>query len=147
MTAANEHPPRGGGRGLPPWLRHILSHADWTALAVASVTKSWPLLAHWADTVQAHALFLDPEALTIVPVSTPVEAGRYPALSPILPGAAWYERMIHDLWGHTADGGTDARPWLDHGTWPQYAPDGHAAGATNGHRTAAAVRSRPGRVP
>ena len=24
------------------------------------------LLAHWADTLQAHALFLDPEALTIV---------------------------------------------------------------------------------
>jgi Ni,Fe-hydrogenase III large subunit len=115
-----------------PWLRHVLPHAGWTALAHASlapglvtpglITEPWTLLAHWADTVQAHALFLDPDALTIVAVSTAVEAGRYPALSPILPEAAWYERMIHDLWGHTADGGTDARPWLDHGTWPQARP-------------------------
>jgi Ni,Fe-hydrogenase III large subunit/Ni,Fe-hydrogenase III component G len=125
-----------------PWLRHILPHEAWTALANASVaqaavaqasvthasvvqasaTESWTLLAHWGDTVQVHALFLDPDALTIVAVSTAVEAGRYPALSPILPAAAWYERMIHDLWGHVADGGTDARPWLDHGTWPQARP-------------------------
>jgi Ni,Fe-hydrogenase III large subunit len=105
-----------------PWLRHILSHADWTSLALASVAESWTLLAHWADTVQAHVLFLDPEALAIVPVSTAVESGRYPALSPILPAAAWYERMVQDLWGHAAEGGVDARPWLDHGTWPQSRP-------------------------
>jgi Ni,Fe-hydrogenase III large subunit len=105
-----------------PWPRHILAPADWTAVAHASAAEGWPLLAHWADTVQAHALFLDPDALTIVPVSTPVDGGRYPALSPALPGAAWYERMIHDLWGHTAEGGTDLRPWLDHGAWPQAHP-------------------------
>jgi Ni,Fe-hydrogenase III large subunit len=105
-----------------PWSRSILSHADWSALAHASIAESWTLLAHWADTMQAHALFQNPKALTIVPVSTPVEAGRYPALSQALPGAVLYERMIHDLWGHVAEGGTDARPWLDHGHWPQSRP-------------------------
>ncbi len=105
-----------------PWLRHILSPAQWTALAYASVAEAWPLLAFWADTVQAHAVFLDPDTLTVVPVSTGVEAGRYPALSTILPGAALYERMIHDLWGHEAEGSTDLRPWLDHGQWPQSSP-------------------------
>ena len=105
-----------------PWRRSILSHPDWTALAKASIIESWTLLAHWADTTQAHALFQNPEALTIVPVSTPVEAGRYPALSPALPGAAPYERMIRDLWGHAAEGASDARPWLDHGHWPQMRP-------------------------
>jgi Ni,Fe-hydrogenase III large subunit len=30
--------------------------------------------------------------------------------------------MIHDLWGHSAIGGTDERPWLDHGAWPQSRP-------------------------
>src|ERR1700733_11345030 len=103
MTAANDILRAADAEVCRPWLRHILSHAGWTALAAASTAESWPLLAHWADTVQAHALFLDPETLTIVPVSTPVEAGSYPALSPTLPGAAWYERMIHDLWGHTAE--------------------------------------------
>jgi Ni,Fe-hydrogenase III large subunit len=105
-----------------PWPRHILPAADWTELGRASIRESWTLLALWADTLQAHALFLGPEASTILAVSTAVEGGRYPALSPLLPGAAWYERMIHDLWGHAADGGTDARPWLDHGTWPQIRP-------------------------
>jgi Ni,Fe-hydrogenase III large subunit len=122
MTAANDIVHSAEAEVCRPWLRHILSHPDWTALAQASLAESWTLLAHWADTVQAHALFLDPEALAIVPVSTPVEAGHYPALSPILPAAAWYERMIHDLWGHAADGGTDLRAWLDHGTWPQSRP-------------------------
>jgi Ni,Fe-hydrogenase III large subunit len=100
-----------------PWLRHILSHADWTSLAHAAVAEDWVLLANWADTSNAHALFLDPAALTVVPVSTPVDAGSYPALSSALPAAAWYERMIHDLWGHAAAGATNLRPWLDHGTW------------------------------
>ena len=122
MTAANDIIHSAEADICRPWPRRILSHDAWSALAHASIAESWTLLAHWADTVQAHALFLDPEALTVVPVSTVVEAGNYPALSPILPGAAWYERMIHDLWGHTADGGTDARPWLDHGTWPQSRP-------------------------
>jgi Ni,Fe-hydrogenase III large subunit len=30
--------------------------------------------------------------------------------------------MVRDLWGHSAVGGTDARPWLDHGRWGQTAP-------------------------
>jgi Ni,Fe-hydrogenase III large subunit len=105
-----------------PWLRHVLSHDGWAALADAAAPASWTLLAHWAETLQAHALFLDPSALTVVAVSTPVEAGRYPALSRAFATAAWYERMIHDLWGHTADGAADLRPWLDHGNWPLSPP-------------------------
>jgi Ni,Fe-hydrogenase III large subunit len=105
-----------------PWLRHILSHTAWTALAGAAAERSWSLLAHWADTLQAHALFLDPDSLAVVPVSAQVKGGSYPALSPILPAAAWYERMIHDLWGHEPAGAADLRAWLDHGHWPLSPP-------------------------
>jgi len=122
MTAANDILRIAAAEVCRPWLRHILPPAGWTALAHAAAAESWIVLGHWADTTQAHALFLDPEALTIVPVSTQVEAGHYPALSPFLPGTAWYERMIQDLWGHKAAGGIDARPWLDHGTWPSARP-------------------------
>ena len=45
------------------------------------------------------------------------KTGGYPALSPNRPGAAWFERMIRDLWGHEAEGARDLRPWLDHGRW------------------------------
>jgi Ni,Fe-hydrogenase III large subunit len=106
-----------GAETCRPWPRRVLDHAAWTAAA-----RSRVLAALWADTVQAHAILLDPAANTVLPVSTPVEGGRYPALSPVLPGAAHYERMIRDLWGHEADGAADARPWLDHGTWPQPRP-------------------------
>ncbi len=105
-----------------PWLRHILPHADWIALAQTAPAEGWTLLAHWADTALAHALFLDPDSLRVVPVSTLVEAGRYPALSPYLPAAALYQRMVHDLWGHVAEGAADLRPWLDHGNWPLSPP-------------------------
>ena len=45
-----------------------------------------------------------------------------------VPAAAWFERMVHDLWGHDAIGGSDQRPWLDHGRWPISAPTGTAPG-------------------
>ena len=104
-----------------PWLRHILTHEEWAAVANAAAAEGRVLLAHWADTAQVHALFLDPSALTVVAVSTAVESGLYPALSPVMP-AALYERMIHDLWGHQAAGAIEMRPWLDHGHWPQSRP-------------------------
>ena len=100
-----------------PWPRYVLSAHAWTALAAEPVT----LLAAWADTLQVHALFADAASGTVLPVSVAVEAGAYPALSPNRPGAAWYERLIRDLWGHTASGG-DVRPWLDHDYWPHTQP-------------------------
>ncbi|HYZ22204.1 MAG TPA: hypothetical protein VE690_08615 [Rhodopila sp.] len=104
-----------------PWLRHILAPDDWSSLARGAAADSWVLLAHWADTYAAHALYYDPTAMAAVPASVPVHDHAYPALSPIFPGAALYERMVHDLWGHQAAGG-DLRPWLDHGVWPAVPP-------------------------
>ncbi|HEY0424389.1 MAG TPA: hydrogenase expression protein HypE [Rhodopila sp.] len=125
MEAANNVIRTAEAEMCRPWPRHILSHAEWTALAFGSVAEGWVLLSHWAETAQVHALFLNPAAASIVPVSTAVEAGGYPALSAALPEAAWYERMILDLWGHEAAGSADLRHWLDHGNWllsPPMAP-------------------------
>ncbi|KAA5612967.1 hydrogenase expression protein HypE [Rhodovastum atsumiense] len=80
------------------------------------------LLALWADTVSVHALLHDVAAGAFLPVSVRVEEGRYPALSPHRPSAAWFERMIRDLWGHVATGGCDQRSWLDHGRWAHAMP-------------------------
>ncbi len=106
-----------------PWPRRVLSRPDWAAMASAlKVSPALSLLALWADTVQVHALLLDEASDRIWPVAVAVEAGRYPALSSVRPIAAWFERLISDLWGHTADGARDARPWLDHGQWPRTQP-------------------------
>ena len=97
--------------------RRGLTREEWARLASE---MSPPLLALWADTREVYALLRDGDAPLLV--STEVMDGEYPALSPVRPGAVWFERMVHDLWGHTAAGGTDHRPWLDHGRWPNSAP-------------------------
>jgi Ni,Fe-hydrogenase III large subunit len=101
-----------------PWFRHILTPAAWSALIAQAAAEAWVTIALWADTANIYALFLDLDSLTVVPVSTAVAEGRYKALSPLLPGAAPYERMIRDLWGHDAESAGDKRPWLDHGHFP-----------------------------
>jgi Ni,Fe-hydrogenase III large subunit len=106
-----------------PWPRHVLLPEDWARMAAALAEEpTLALLALWADTGHVHALLLDEAANTPMLASTAIDAGGYPALSPSRPGAAWFERTVHDLWGHAAIGGTDARPWLDHGRWSHTAP-------------------------
>ncbi len=97
--------------------RRVLSRDEWTRMAGEA---SPPLLALWADTREVCALLRDGAAPLLV--STDIEDGGYPALSPVRPAAAWFERMVRDLWGHAAIGGIDQRPWLDHGHWPISAP-------------------------
>jgi len=98
-------------------LRQVWTHGEWAQMASES---SPPLVALWGDTRTVYALLHQQEGVLLV--STMVEDGGYPALSPARPLAAWFERMVHDLWGHTAVGGTDQRPWLDHGRWGQSPP-------------------------
>jgi Ni,Fe-hydrogenase III large subunit len=97
--------------------RQVLTGDAWTRMAGE---PSPPLLALWADTREVYALLRDGVAPLLV--STEIEDGCYPALSPARPTAAWFERMVHDLWGHVGIGGIDPRPWLDHGRWPHSAP-------------------------
>jgi Ni,Fe-hydrogenase III large subunit len=99
-----------------PWPRHNLPRPTWEAMATALAHDTASLLGLWADTMQVHALLRD--GSDVIAASVPVEAGSYPALSPARPAAALFQRMIRDLWGHTAEGGSDDRRWLDHGRWP-----------------------------
>ena len=101
-----------------PWPRHGLSPAQWSAFFTDVASTTLTLRALWADTQQAHALLLDSRTYDVTAVSTPIEDGLYPAVSPHCPVAGPFERMVADLWGHAAAGAGDQRPWLDHGHWP-----------------------------
>jgi Ni,Fe-hydrogenase III large subunit len=106
-----------------PWPRRVLTQDAWRlVLAALPASESVELLAMWADQQHVHALFHDLAVPEILPVSVPVTDGAYPSLSPMRPAAAWFERMIHDLWGHVAADGLDQRPWLDHGAWDHHQP-------------------------
>ena len=101
-----------------PWMRHVLTVDGWAAMARSLAGEPLRMIGLWADTVQVHALFLDEARMTAHLASVPVEEGRFLALSPVRPAAAWAERMVHDLWGHRAEGAGEERSWLDHGHWP-----------------------------
>ncbi len=118
-----------------PWPRHALSPDEWTRMAAALANEpTLALLALWADTGNAYALLLDEPTSAPVLVSTTIETGGYPALSPVRPVAAWFERLVHDLWGYIAIGGTDQRPWLDHGHWPHATPMAPRVGPPGGRQ-------------
>jgi Ni,Fe-hydrogenase III large subunit len=110
------------GQAAPcrPWPRYVLTLPAWDAMRAALAEEPGLVFQGlWADTAQVHALFLAPEPLI---ASVPVERGLYGALSPWRPGAALFERMVLDLWGHRAADALDPRPWLDHGRWPLLRP-------------------------
>jgi Ni,Fe-hydrogenase III large subunit len=113
----------GAPQPCQPWPRHLLSTEAWGAMAAAlASTPELELLALWADPGAVHALFHETGDDAFLLASTAVDAGWYAALSPARPVAAWFERMIHDLWGHSAANGLDSRAWLDHGAWSETAP-------------------------
>jgi Ni,Fe-hydrogenase III large subunit len=92
----------------------ICSEAEWRNLQGG-------LVALWTSAGQAYALF-DHGLFTTALVN-----GAYPALSPQHPGADWFERLAHDLNGHTAAGVTPGRTAIEHflnpdgsAPWPEF---------------------------
>ena len=127
MTGASALIRAAASEPCRPWPRHVLAPDDWARMAAALADEpALALLALWADATQVHAILHDAAAGEPLLASTPVSGGTtvgcYAALSPNRPLAAWFERMVRDLWGHPAAGGTDRRPWLDHGHWAQARP-------------------------
>ena len=106
-----------------PWPRHVLDRGQWAALIEAlATTPELALLALWAEPAMVHACFLMEGEGSVIIASCAAPEGRYPALSPVRPGALRFERTIRDLWGLVAEDAVDLRPWLDHGRWPVIGP-------------------------
>lgn len=106
----------GQDMGCAPWPRYLLPADRWAALEPA---PGLALLGLWGEPGFAHAAFFDGD-LVLASVAAP--EGRIPALSPRWPSAVLFERALRDLWGITAEGAVDARPFLDHGRWPLLGP-------------------------
>ncbi len=119
-----------------PWPRAELDQAGWEAFLTALPAESGlELLGMWADQTHIYALLHDDAEGLIQSASVPVSEGTYLAISPVRPGAALFERMIHDLWGHRAHsprgwGAHDLRPWIDHGKFLTKAPMSAKPGST-----------------
>src|SRR5215468_9534148 len=120
-----------------PWSRVVVDEALWLALRDQLASADWALLGLWGDGNAAgipsvHAALRDEgedAADGIAVVTLPCHQRRFPSLAAVRPGAARLERMMVDLFGLTAEGADDARPWLDHGQWPVRHPLAEAAPA------------------
>ncbi|MBS7809465.1 hydrogenase large subunit [Roseococcus pinisoli] len=113
----------GHAAGCHPWPRYELSAEGWLRLREALAAEpGFALLAFWGEPGRAHAAFLDEARMEVILASVAAPEGWFPALSPVRPAAAWFERAMRDLWALGAEGGTDDRPWLDHGRWPLLGP-------------------------
>lgn len=68
-----------------------------------------------------YCLFDGCEAEELLVVKAEFKEGEpleYPSLTSIIPGAAWYEREIHDMFGIVPVGHPDLRPLVLHENWP-----------------------------
>ena len=108
---------RGAARPQRPWPRASLSREQWLDLATHLTIADWTLLGLWAEPREIHAALLEGASGSVATVSLAAEDKRFPSLAGVRPGALRLERAAQDLYGVTAEGLADARPWLDHGQW------------------------------
>ena len=132
--------------------RYLLDEAGWRAVAGEPALR---FIAMWADESAVIALLQDATGARVM-ATVAVEQGFFPGLSLWHPEAAMFERMIRDLGGDNAVGGTDGRPLFDYGHWrlahplgrptpPFAAPEPAITGFAH-KGTLALMRGKPARV-
>ncbi|HQT72328.1 MAG TPA: Ni Fe-hydrogenase III large subunit [Acidiphilium sp.] len=98
---------------------HLLAPADW--LRLAGLVDPADFAGLFVADGCAHALFFRAAPLL---VAVALDNGAYPALSPAIPEAGWYERRAAETHGATATGASDTRPAIRHGegdaAWPRF---------------------------
>lgn len=109
-----------------PWPRATVGAARWKAACEPLVDGRCTLLGLWGDRAAVHMALLG-EGGAIAVLSHDCPDGRFPSIGRRHAPARRLERTIADLFGLTAEGSPDDRPWLDHGRWGRTQPLGRAA--------------------
>ena len=108
------------GRKVPqhsPWPRAMVDASVWKFAAGELAQGRWSLLDLWAEPASVHMAIMDRQTAEIATVSLDCPDYNYPSVGLHHPPALRLERAINDLFGLTAEGLPDARPWLDHDCW------------------------------
>src|SRR5438067_107927 len=111
--------PREGRRvgQCGPWPRVAVHASVWTFAASELAHGRWSLLGLWGEPTTVHMAIMDGQTAEIAVVSLDCADRKFPSVGGYHPPALRLERSINDLFGLTADGSPDARPWLDHNRW------------------------------
>jgi len=105
-----------------PLLPHKLTKAQWLQAAGDAARGMVSMLSLWATRGAVHMALMEPDSKKIGVFSLENRRRDFPSVGQFHAPAQRLERSITDLFGLTATGASDSRPWLDHGTWDIKAP-------------------------
>ena len=100
-----------------PWPRVVVDASVWTFAATELAHGRWSLLGLWGEPATVHMAIMDGQTTEIAVVSLDCPDRAFPSVGKHHPPALRLERTINDLFGLSAQGSPDARPWLDHNRW------------------------------
>src|SRR3954447_19819877 len=100
-----------------PWPRAVVNASVWKRAAEKLAQGHWSLLGLWREPSRVHMAILSESDAELAVLSLDCQDGTYPSVSAQHPPALRLERAINDLFGLSAEGLTDSRPWLDHNRW------------------------------
>jgi Ni,Fe-hydrogenase III large subunit len=83
----------------------------------------------WGEPSTVHMAMMDGDTAEIAVLSLDCPGRSFPSVGLHHPPALRLERTINDLFGLSADGSPDTRPWLDHGCWDVRFPLGDSIDA------------------
>ena len=99
------------------WPRVAVDASVWTFAASELAHGRWSLLGLWGEPATVHMAIIDGQTAEIAVVSLDCPGRTFPSVGKHHPPALRLERTINDLFGLSAQGSPDARPWLDHNRW------------------------------
>jgi Ni,Fe-hydrogenase III large subunit len=107
-----------------PWSRAVVDCAGWSRATGELAQGNCSLLALWGEPSTVHMAISDKVGSEIAVLSLDCPDHTYPSVGMRHPPAIRLERAISDLFGLSAEGLPDTRPWLDHGSWGVRSPLG-----------------------
>jgi Ni,Fe-hydrogenase III large subunit len=100
-----------------PWQRLVVDADTWHVAVIAVAEGQATLAGLWSDGRSVHMAIIEPPASDILVITFDCPERRFPSVGRLHPPAQRLERAIADIYGLSADGAADTRPWLDHGRW------------------------------
>jgi Ni,Fe-hydrogenase III large subunit len=100
-----------------PWPRAVVDADRWKRATGELAQGRCSLLGLWGEPTMVHMAIMDAETAEIAVVSLDCPDRAYPSVGRHHPPALRMERTVNDLFGLSAEGLPDSRPWLDHDCW------------------------------
>src|SRR5450432_4017917 len=113
------------------WPRATVDISIWKFAAGEVARRRWSLLDLWGEPATVHMAIMDADTGEIATVSLDCPDLTYPSVGLHHPPALRLERAVNDLYGLSAEGLPDTRPWLDQHCWGMRFPLGDRIDASS----------------